>query len=63
MSNFTLVVINGENLNIYKQDTFSETIKKIVELKESYENFDIDGSDTKWILYEGDKVLASKGVE
>ena len=32
MSNFTLVVINGENLNIYKQDTFSETIKKIVEL-------------------------------
>jgi len=61
MSNFTLVVINGENLNIYKQDTFDETIKKIVELRESYKNF--DGSDTKWILYKGNEIFASKDIE
>ena len=38
MSNFTLVVIEGELINIYKQDTFDETVKKIVELRDSYEN-------------------------
>lgn len=61
MSNFTLVVINGENLNIYKQDTFDETIKKVVELRDSYENFDT--SEIKWILYKGNEILASKDIE
>ena len=61
MSNFTLVVINGENLNIYKQDTFDETIKKIVELRDYYENFDT--KEIKWILYKGNDILASKDIE
>ena len=61
MSNFTLVVINGENLNIYKQDTFDETIKKIVELRDYYENFDT--KEIKWILYKGNEILASKDIE
>ena len=61
MSNFTLVVINGENLNIYKQDTFDETIKKIVELRDSYKNFDT--KEIKWILYKGNEIFASKDIE
>ncbi len=61
MSNFTLVVINGENLNIYKQDTFDETIKKIVELRDYYDNFDT--KEIKWILYKGNEILASKDIE
>ena len=61
MSNFTLVVINGENLNIYKQDTFDETIKKIVELRDYYDNF--DSNEIKWILYKGNEIFASKDIE
>lgn len=56
MSNFTLVVINGENLNIYKLDTFNESIQKMVELKETIEN-------AKWIFYKGDEIFASKDIE
>jgi len=58
MSNFTLVVINGENLNIYKQDTFDESIQKIVELKET-----IDNENVKWIFYKGNEIFASKDIE
>jgi len=61
MSNFTLVVINGENLNIYKLDTFNESIQKIVELRDSYKNFDT--KEIKWILYKGNDILASKDIE
>ena len=62
MKEFMLVIIdNNQNINIYKQDTFDETVKKIVELRDSYENFDT--SETKWILYKGNDILASKDIE
>ena len=61
MKEFMLVVINGENLNIYKQDTFDETVKKIVELRDYYDNFDT--KEIKWILYKGNEILASKDIE
>ena len=62
MKEFTLVIIdNNQNINIYKQDTFDETVKKIVELRDSYENFDT--KETKWILYKGNDILASKDIE
>lgn len=62
MKEFMLVIIdNNQNINIYKQDTFDETIKKIVELRDYYENFDTE--EIKWILYKGNDILASKGIE
>ena len=62
MKEFTLVIIdNNQNINIYKQDTFDETIKKIVELRDSYDNFDT--TEIKWILYKGNDILASKDIE
>ena len=62
MKEFMLVLIdNNQNINIYKQDTFDETIKKIVELRDSYENFDT--KEIKWILYKGNDILASKDIE
>ena len=62
MKEFTLVIIdNNQNINIYKQDTFDETIKKIVELRDYYENFDT--TEIKWILYKGNDILASKDIE
>ena len=62
MKEFTLVLIdNNQNINIYKQDTFDETIKKIVELRDSYENFDT--KEIKWILYKGNEIMASKDIE
>ncbi len=62
MKEFTLVIIdNNQNINIYKQDTFDETVKKIVELRDSYENF--DSNEIKWILYKGNEILASKDIE
>ena len=62
MKEFTLVLIdNNQNINIYKQDTFDETIKKIVELRDYYENFDT--TEIKWILYKGNDILASKDIE
>tara|TARA_R100000152_G_C6578621_1_gene43270 strand:- start:178 stop:366 length:189 start_codon:yes stop_codon:yes gene_type:complete len=62
MKEFTLVLIdNNQNINIYKQDTFDETVKKIVELRDSYENF--DAKEIKWILYKGNDILASKDIE
>ena len=62
MKEFMLVIIdNNQNINIYKQDTFDETIKKIVELRDYYENFDT--TEIKWILYKGNDILASKDIE
>ena len=62
MKEFTLVLIdNNQNINIYKQDTFDETVKKIVELRDSYENFDT--KEIKWILYKGNEIMASKDIE
>ena len=62
MKEFMLVLIdNNQNINIYKQDTFDETVKKIVELRDSYENFDT--KEIKWILYKGNEILASKDIE
>ena len=62
MKEFTLVVINNnQNINIYRQDTFDETIEKVKELRDSYENF--DDADTKWILYKGNEIMASKDIE
>ena len=62
MKEFMLVLIdNNQNINIYKQDTFDETIKKIVELRDYYENFDT--TEIKWILYKGNDILASKDIE
>ena len=62
MKEFMLVIIdNNQNINIYKQDTFDETVKKIVELRDSYENF--DAKEIKWILYKGNDILASKDIE
>ena len=62
MKEFMLVLIdNNQNINIYKQDTFDETIKKIVELRDYYKNFDT--KEIKWILYKGNEVLASKDIE
>lgn len=62
MKEFMLVIIdNNQNINIYKQDTFDETIKKIVELRDYYENFDT--TEIKWILYKGNEILASKDIE
>ena len=62
MKTFTLVVIDeNQNINIYKQDTFDETIQKVKELRDSYENF--DDVDTKWILYKGNEIIASKDIE
>ena len=62
MKEFTLVIIdNNQNINIYKQDTFDETVKKIVELRDSYENFHT--KETKWILYKGNEIMASKDIE
>jgi hypothetical protein len=62
MKEFMLVIIdNKQNINIYKQDTFDETIKKIVELRDYYENF--DSNEIKWILYKGNEILASKDIE
>jgi len=62
MKEFMLVLIdNNQNINIYKQDTFDETIKKIVELRDYYENFDT--TEIKWILYKGNEILASKDIE
>ena len=62
MKEFMLVIIdNKQNINIYKQDTFDETSKKIVELRDYYENF--DSNEIKWILYKGNEILASKDIE
>ena len=62
MKEFMLVIIdNKQNINIYKQDTFDETIKKIVELRDYYDNF--DSNEIKWILYKGNEILASKDIE
>jgi hypothetical protein len=62
MKEFMLVIIdNKQNINIYKQDTFDETIKKIVELRDYYDNF--DSNEIKWILYKGNDILASKDIE
>ena len=62
MKEFMLVIIdNKQNINIYKQDTFDETVKKIVELRDYYENF--DSNEIKWILYKGNDILASKDIE
>ena len=62
MKEFMLVIIdNKQNINIYKQDTFDETIKKIVELRDYYDNF--DSNEMKWILYKGNDILASKDIE
>ena len=62
MKEFMLVIIdNNQNINIYKQDTFDETIKKIVELRDYYENFDT--KEIKWILYKGNEIFASKDIE
>ena len=62
MKEFMLVIIdNNQNINIYKQDTLDETIKKIVELRDYYENFDT--KEIKWILYKGNEILASKDIE
>ena len=62
MKEFMLVIIdNKQNINIYKQDTFDETVKKIVELRDYYDNF--DSNETKWILYKGNEILASKDIE
>tara|TARA_A100001388_G_C28406848_1_gene328636 strand:+ start:45 stop:233 length:189 start_codon:yes stop_codon:yes gene_type:complete len=62
MKEFMLVIIdNKQNINIYKQDTFDETVKKIVELRDYYENF--DSNEIKWILYKGNEILASKDIE
>ena len=62
MKEFMLVLIdNNQNINIYKQDTFDETVKKIVELRDSYENFDT--KEIKWILYKGNDILTSKDIE
>ena len=62
MKEFMLVIIdNNQNINIYKQDTFDETIKKIVELRDYYENFDT--TEIKWILYKGNEIMASKDIE
>ena len=62
MKEFTLVIIdNNQNINIYKQDTFDETVKKIVELRDYYDNF--DSNEIKWILYKGNEILASKDIE
>ncbi len=62
MKEFTLVLIdNNQNINIYKQDTFDETVKKIVELRDSYENFNT--REIKWILYKGNEIMASKDIE
>jgi len=55
MSNFTLVVIDGDFINIYKQETFNESIEKMVELK--------DREDLKWIFYKQNEILASKGID
>lgn len=54
-SNFTLVLIDGDIINIYKQETFDESIKKMVELK--------DHKDLKWIFYKGNEIFASKGID
>ena len=57
-SNFTLVVIDGDIINIYKQDTFDESIQKMIELK------DLNGrEDLKWIFYKGNEIFASKGID
>ena len=62
MKEFMLVIIdNKQNINIYKQDTFDETVKKIVELRDYYDNF--DSNEIKWILYKGNDILASKDIE
>ena len=62
MKEFMLVLIdNNQNINIYKQDTFDETIKKIVELRDYYKNFDT--TEIKWILYKGNEIMASKDIE
>ena len=62
MKEFMLVIIdNKQNINIYKQDTFDETVKKIVELRDYYEDF--DSNEIKWILYKGNEILASKDIE
>lgn len=62
MKTFTLVVIDeNQNINIYKQDTFDETIQKVKDLRDSYENFDT--KETKWILYKGNEIIASKDIE
>lgn len=62
MKEFMLVIIdNKQNINIYKQDTFDETVKKIVELRDYYEDF--DSNEIKWILYKGNDILASKDIE
>ncbi len=54
-SNFTLVVIDGELINIYKQETFNESIQKMTELK--------DREGLKWIFYKGNEIFASKGID
>jgi hypothetical protein len=62
MKEFMLVLIdNNQNINIYKQDTFDETVKKIVELRDYYDNFNT--KEIKWILYKGNDILASKDIE
>ena len=62
MKTFTLVVIDeNQNINIYKQDTFDETIQKVKELRDSYENFNT--REIKWILYKGNEIMASKDIE
>ena len=62
MKEYTLVLIDeNQNINIYKQDTFDETIEKVKELRDSYENFDT--KEIKWILYKGNEIMASKDIE
>ena len=55
MSNFTLLVIDGDLINIYKQETLHESIQKMIELK--------GREDIKWILYKGKEIFSSKGID
>ena len=64
MKEFMLVIIdNNQNINIYKQDTLDETIKKIVELRDYYGHNKFNTKEIKWILYKGNEIMASKDIE
>lgn len=58
MSNFTLLVIDGDLINIYKQETLHDSIQKMIELKYLKEREDI-----KWILYRDKEIFSSKGID
>lgn len=55
MSNFTLVIIDGEDITIHKHETFDESIQTMAEIR--------DEDHLKWIFYKNGEVFASRGIE